>query len=66
MVVRNLACQLEIMNQRSSPSGVNVLQLCIGLVNSTNVGVHLGLATFWATEVYDTTRRETIYGTVVA
>jgi hypothetical protein len=45
VVVRGLACQLEVMNQRSSPSGVNVLQRCIGLVNSTNVGVHLGLAT---------------------
>jgi len=57
-MVEGLACQLEIINQRSSPSGVNVLQRCIGLVNSNNVGMQLGLATLWAIEAFDTTRRE--------
>jgi len=61
MMVKGLACQLEIIEQRRSPSGVNVLQRCIGLVNSNNVGVQLGLATPWAIEVYHTTRRENSY-----
>jgi len=61
MVVKGLACQPEIINQRISSSGINVLQRCIGLVNSNNVGVQMGLATPWAIQVYDTTRLENIY-----